>query len=222
ELLRRVQQHAAAGLAADRTLTYYLEPESGTFRMVAHRGLPEDLLSDAILLDFPENSPLAQRIVEAGTLTISANDEQDLLPLPVLDHFRIGCVSIAPLLVRGRVLGALAAIREVKNPEGPFRPEQVQLLDNIAGQLAVAIEVADLVETQAEEAAVSGALARIGQELLAPSDTTGLLTRLSTLTARVLGADSTQTFLWTPGDDAFVPVASYGFSAEVWEGLRLL
>ena len=73
-----------------------------------------------------------------------------------------------------------------------------------------------------EQAAVSAALARIGHELISSLDTPVILERLCQLTAEELGAESSQTLLWRPHEDVYVPVAAHGVSAEERELTQLL
>jgi signal transduction histidine kinase/DNA-binding response OmpR family regulator len=73
-----------------------------------------------------------------------------------------------------------------------------------------------------EEARVSAALARMGQELIASLNTRMMLDRLCRLTAEVLECDCTHTFLWEPKKNAYVPVAVWGDTPEQWEVVRVL
>jgi signal transduction histidine kinase len=73
-----------------------------------------------------------------------------------------------------------------------------------------------------EEAEVSAALARVGQELISSLDTPVILERLCQLTTQELGADLSQTFLWRPAEDVYVPVAGFGITAEERELAHVL
>jgi signal transduction histidine kinase/CheY-like chemotaxis protein len=73
-----------------------------------------------------------------------------------------------------------------------------------------------------EEAAVSTALARVGQELMAALDSPTLLDSLCQLTATVLTCECSYTLLWHPREEVFVPVATAGSSCEQWETLRVV
>jgi signal transduction histidine kinase len=73
-----------------------------------------------------------------------------------------------------------------------------------------------------EEAEVSAALARVGHELISSLDTPVILDRLCQLTAEVLESDLSYTLLWRPEDDAYLPVAVYGATAEEREITRVL
>jgi len=73
-----------------------------------------------------------------------------------------------------------------------------------------------------EQARFAGTLAEVGRGMISSLSTPVLLERLCRLTAEALECDFSHTWLWQASDDAYVPVAGYGFSAEQWESLRLL
>jgi signal transduction histidine kinase/CheY-like chemotaxis protein len=72
------------------------------------------------------------------------------------------------------------------------------------------------------DARVFAALARVGRELIACSDTAGLLERLGQVTTEVLQCDGSYTLLHQAKDDSFVPVASFGGDPTLGEELRVL
>ena len=65
-----------------------------------------------------------------------------------------------------------------------------------------------------EEAAIAGALVRVGQEMISSLDTPALLERLCQVAARVLDCDISYTLLRRQEPDVYVPVAGYGATAE--------
>jgi len=71
-----------------------------------------------------------------------------------------------------------------------------------------------------EERVIATALARVGQELIAVLDTSHILERLCRVTTEVLHCDCSHTLVWSPKDEAFVPLAGYGDTPEQWETLR--
>ncbi len=222
ELLSRVQQHAAEGLACDRILTYYVGPAGRSFKLVAQLGLPEDLVDEGFALEYPLGSTVAQRISEGRTILVAPGVDDDVFPAEVLAHFRIGRAVIAPLVVHGRVLGAFSAIRDARAEVEPFSADEVRLVEGVAAQLAVALEVIDLVQAQRDEASVAQALAHVGRELLVPAGTPALLDRLCALTAEALQCEVALFLLLQPEEDVFVPTAAHGIQPGVWELLRVL
>ena len=72
-----------------------------------------------------------------------------------------------------------------------------------------------------EEARISAALARIGQECVAAQDTTALLQRVCRSTAELLGCDYSHTALWDPEEQVFTVVAGHD-TPDHWERVRAL
>lgn len=97
-----------------------------------------------------------------------------------------------------------------------------------SGAARVVINARDITErkqaeaAQQQEAQISGALARVGHVLIAALDTSHLLTRLCQVTAEVLGCDSSQTLLWQPDEDVFVPIAGHGATPEEQEAAKVM
>ncbi len=73
-----------------------------------------------------------------------------------------------------------------------------------------------------EEAAVTSALAQVGQDLISSLDTPVLLDRLCQQTAAGLRSDMSSTLLLASDEDVFRPVASFGFSPELLELISVL
>jgi len=77
-------------------------------------------------------------------------------------------------------------------------------------------------EAREEEAEISAALARVGQDMIAALDSPALLERLCQVTAEALECDSSTTLLWRPEEDAYVPGAQHGVTPEEQEVARLV
>ncbi len=73
-----------------------------------------------------------------------------------------------------------------------------------------------------EEAAVTAALAQVGQNLISSLDTPVLLEKLCQQTADCLRSDTSATLFLASEDDVFRPVASFGFSPEWLELARVI
>jgi signal transduction histidine kinase/DNA-binding NarL/FixJ family response regulator len=77
-------------------------------------------------------------------------------------------------------------------------------------------------EALREEATTTAALARVGRELIALVGAPLILERLCELSAEALQCDCSYTLLWRPKENAYQPVASWGYSsAEQQTLLRL-
>ncbi len=101
-----------------------------------------------------------------------------------------------------------------------FPQEEVEFVQAVAAILTTAIVREQAERALTEEVETSAALARVGRELISSLEAPVLMQRLCELTADVLGADYSNTWLRTVEDDAYVPIAGHGLPAEQWEALR--
>jgi len=219
EILERVQRRTAELLPCDVVVTFYWDPERQGFRLVSEYGGTPEQVREVSNLTFVPGAVFGGRLSGGEAVVINDAASQSGAPFNLLSRFGFNALAAAPLLVRGRVLGTFFAFC---TGEQIFSPGQVALLENIARQLASAIETSDLYEEQRRETQVAAALARVGQELIAAVDTPVLLERLCQLTAEVLPCDVSYTILRQPEDDGYVPVAGHGHAADEWEAIRIL
>jgi signal transduction histidine kinase len=97
-----------------------------------------------------------------------------------------------------------------------------------AGEIRVMVVSRDITarkhaeEALQEEAQVSTALVRVGEELSSLLYTPAILDQLCRLTAQESGSACSYTFLWQPEEHVFLPVAHWGDTPEQWEALRVL
>jgi two-component system, cell cycle sensor histidine kinase PleC len=75
-------------------------------------------------------------------------------------------------------------------------------------------------EALRQEVQISTTLAQVGRDLTSSLATPVILERLCQITAKVLGCESSHALLWNAEQDAYTPVASWGYSAEQWSQLR--
>ena len=219
EILERVQRRTAALLPCERVITYYWDSQRDVFRQISQFGIPPELQEAAGTLEFPPGLPIVDVITGGETVVLDA-DDQTIVPRSLFDDFGIAAVVCVPLAVRGRVLGALAAVTTQKRRR--FAADQVHLLKSIGRQVAVAMETTDLYRAQQEEAQIAAALARVGRELISSLHAPEILNRLCQLTTEVLDCDCSHTILWSEKDEAYIPASGYGYPPEQWEALRLL
>jgi PAS domain S-box-containing protein len=220
EILDRVQRRTAALLPCDRMATFSWSPGQRLMRLVAHLGFPPEPPPGGAATEFHPSESLLTLLLRGQTIVIHDAGGQDWIPPELLSRFGFVAVLAAPLLVRGRMLGALVAASTARGYR--FDAPQIQLFEAIARQVAVASEAAELYRLQQEEAKVSGALAQVGEEVISSLSTPVLLGKICQLTTEILTCDCAHTFLWRPEDAAYVPVFGYGDSPEQWEAIRLL
>jgi signal transduction histidine kinase len=219
EVLQRAGRRITTVVPCDAVATFYWDPDRQVTRMIAQYGIPSDLLPAAQQLVFKRGEPFDGRVNSGQTVVTDDPLALRWLPTRLDGSFQVRSLVAAPLVVRDRILGSLVAL---STRAGAFDADQVELCEGIARQLAVAIEGADLYRAQQSEALVSGALARVGQELISSLDTPVILDRLCQLTTEVLGCDFSHTWLWQPQESSFVPVSGHGDPPEQWESIRVL
>ena len=88
-----------------------------------------------------------------------------------------------PVRRKGKVIGALNLLNEV---EGAFTPQDEALLRQFAAHVAVAIENARLFESERHYVDTLETLAEIGREMSSILDLDALLTRIASLTKRII------------------------------------
>ena len=220
EILDRVHRRTAALLPCDRIATYYRDPAGPAFHMIAQYGTPTEQTADSAVTDFLRGQPIVDWVEDGNTVIINTPHHQRWLPPESMERVGIGALVGVPLFVRGRMMGALVAVRTA--PSRDFSAGEVQLFENIAHQVAVAIGTVELYRAQEAEAQVSSALARAGRELIASFDRPVLLDRMCHLTTEVIGCDVSHTLLWNPVERMYAVVAGYGDVPEHWESIRLL
>jgi PAS domain S-box-containing protein len=217
-VLDRVGQRTVRVVPCDGIATAHWDAAAGVFRVLATVGVPEPLASMARELTFPRGLGLGGRMSEGETVVIDTPVDHDDPFLQLLGGLGVSAFVSTPLFARGRLVGGFWAFKQ----RGRFHPPQVQLIESIGRQLAVAVEAADLYAAQRDEAAVAAALARLGRELISELDRPALLDRLCRVTMAELGCDVSRTYLRDLERDEYRAVASAGDTPEQWEALRVL
>ena len=222
ELLDRVQRQAAAVLGCDSVATFLLDSDDGMVRPVSLYGVPEQQLAAARAIALRPGQ-IDPSVLEDGHSFVLNDLARAPAPMrELLATFELEALVAAPLLVRGRYLGAFIAAN--RRGSATFNSEQVSLCEGIASHLAVAIESVESYREQQEQAHVAGVLAHVGQELISSLDTPVLLQRLCRLTAEALECDTSATILWDSRENVWRPMLFHGASPEdsaLFEMLRL-
>ncbi|MGH7790639.1 MAG: ATP-binding protein, partial [Candidatus Binatia bacterium] len=220
EVLMRVQQRTVEVLPCEGVATLGWDAGTQSYRLRSQVGLPAALAAvarDMVISSgtlMPADSPPSGATVVVNDL--SAGD-QPIMPL--LAAHGITAFAACGLEVRGRLVGVLVAI---KTDQHRFHPPQIQLLESIARQLAMAVGSADLYAAQREEAAVAAALARVGRELIGQLEQPALLERLCRLTVEVFGCEVSRTYLLDAERGLYGAVATSGEPSEQWAAVQAL
>jgi PAS domain S-box-containing protein len=217
-ILQRVQAQIAALLPCDRVATFLWKEPSQTLALASSHGFPPASASAAALAArYQPGQTLREQWLSGKTIVVEPPKGETLISREAMAHLGISATIGAPLHARGRMVGALLAANVGRRR---FDRGQIQLLEGIARQVALAIDAAELFQVQREDAEVSSALARVGSEMISSLSTPILLGRLCQLTVEILRCDSSHTFLWLPESDAYLPVSQHGDTAAEWESFN--
>jgi hypothetical protein len=123
-----------------------LTPDQHHFTVVADytRGAGHSAVGYQIPL---EDNPLAQEILKTHRTVQVTAAQQNPLTAPIRDittKLGLECMMIVPLINQARIIGTLGL--DLDEPGREFTPEEMQLAETIAGQIAGSIENARLLE----------------------------------------------------------------------------
>ena len=210
--LAAVHEQVASALGCAHVATVLCDPGTAAVTRIARGGSAVGDAAPAASDDAFPPPDLVKRTIERA--------ETSVLHAEVIDSHGVAtprATAACALRSPEGVIGALVARRD---GPGGFDGEQIDLLDRVARELVLAIAAARRRSELQENAAVSAALARVGQVLITSVDMPRLLERLCRVTAEVLGSDASYTFLRDESVGAFVRAASYGDPPQVAEALR--
>lgn len=219
EMLERVGRHVAAALPCDLVGTCRWDPVRQRHVLMPAFGLHPRDLGRPLEIPAPSGARFFGRLADGPIVYADAMAESGMLG-EIARRLGIRSVVAAPLKSSARHHGALLAAST--SADAPVGAEHATLLGAIAGQLAVALERAELYRRRERDTQLFGALARVGRDLLAELDPAELPQRLCTTTAEALGCDVVHTLAFRPDEDAFALVAAYGLSRDALEALHVL
>ena len=178
ELLAKIPQLIARLTSFNAFSVYLLDERRRDLRIAYAVGYPEEAVR---MLRLKVGQGVVGAAVEQGR-PILVNDVRE-------DPRWVGTVATAvsqlavPLRRKGRVIGALNLLSERK---GAFTLRDEALLRQFGAHVAVAIENARLFESERHHVEMMETLAEIGREVSSILDLDALLTRIASLTKRII------------------------------------
>ena len=178
ELLAKIPQLIARLTRFSAFSVYLLEGEREELRIAYSVGYPEEVARTVRLR-------LGQGVVgtavqEGRPILVNDIREEPRYVGPLRNMLAQLAV---PMRRKGKVIGALNLLSET---EGAFTPQDEALLRQFAAHVAVAIENARLFESEHQYVATLETLAEIGREMSSILDLDQLLTRIASLTKRLI------------------------------------
>ena len=213
-VLERIAERAMHLLNVHDIAVYLREGETDTFRApVALGGYTEEVMAGTIVLGEGMTGAVAQNGV-AEVINYPEKDPRAVQIPGTPDPDEVYEVMMcAPLISRERVIGIVSVWR--LREAGLFNQADLQFLESIARQAAIAIESARLyLETQRRASEMS-ALAEVGREISATLDLSVVLEKITLHAQELLNADSSAVFLPEQERSAvFTAITAIGDIAE--------
>src|SRR5262245_59914525 len=178
ELLAKIPQLIARLTRFSAFSVYLLDEKRQELRIAYAVGYPEEIVASRRL-------PLGQGVVGAAIEEGRPILVNDIRKEPRYTGPLRNMLSqlAAPVPRKGRVIGALNLLNEA---EGAFTSQDEALLRQFAAHVAVAIENARLFESERHYVDTLETLAEIGREMSSILDLDALLTRIASLTKRLI------------------------------------
>jgi GAF domain-containing protein/ActR/RegA family two-component response regulator len=217
---RRVVESVRTLLGVEESALYRVRPESGDLEAVALSGEAEVALGTGII--FPRGTGVVGLAVNDRRPIASSNLFED----PRITHApdireRLKSVSYrailaVPLLVKDRVIGALAACAA----EGRvFSDDEIRLAQAFADQASLVLENAQLFDDAARRRHETDVLAEVIGQINGSLDLSTILARIADGACELTGADGAQIALREPGSDAVRTQLQRGGGPDPLEGI---
>jgi len=220
KVVRQAQIHTASLLGCDSVATIVLDASATVFHVIGAHGPFPHVRDEVLATTFPAvHSALAN--LDAGrSIIVNAHQGREIFPAGVLERFGVHHLILSPLRVADRFFGALVAIRTQN--DAPFEPRQTEILEAIAAQLALALEVIELYRQAKDDAEASATIALVARSLIETVGMATLMPRLCELTRTALACDAVVVHQRTTQAPHFIATAVSGLPDDDWEILRSL
>ncbi len=220
EVVERLQRDTAALLDCDSVATFISDPGGESFHLIGVHGPLPEVCSEALATTFPRQNHAMQELDTGKSLLANNPADQQFVAPEILARFQVKQIIISPLRVADRFFGGLVAVRTLQDV--PFDARAVGLLEGIAGQLALVLEVIELYRKAQEEAEASGSLAYLVRQLVESPDSATLVVRLCEATRSALDCDVVILNARNAEIEQFIGVAASGLDINDWDTVRAL
>lgn len=178
ELLAKIPQLIARLTRFNAFSVYLLDPKRQELRIAYAVGYPDDVMATRRLK--VGEGVVGAAVEEGRPILVNDIGEEPRYRGPLRNMLSQLAV---PIRRKGRVIGALNLLNEAR---GAFTPQDEALLRQFAAHVAVAIENARLFESERQYVDTLETLAEIGREMSSILDLDQLLTRIASLTKRLI------------------------------------
>jgi PAS domain S-box-containing protein len=217
-VLERITTNAHEVLMANTSAVILLEPDGETLRPIATVGHMAEAIG---AFSWKLGGGIIGSIVAAGTsesIDDTSEDPRAIHIAGTAEEEEGEKLMVAPLFSRDGVIGAMAIWRGVE--EQVFSQDDLNFLDGLSRQAAIAIQNARLFEESQRRTVETTALNEIGREISATLELPTVLERISTNARDLLSADSSAVFLIEPDEVSLKPIVAVGDIADLVMDMR--
>ncbi|MFN8413636.1 MAG: GAF domain-containing protein [Anaerolineales bacterium] len=212
-ILDKIAKRTLELLKANNIAIYLLQDDNSTIKIVtAHGTHSNELLSHTIKL----GKGITGHLIAEGKPEIINNTSNDPRKITVpgtnVDDGLNETMMSAPLIVRGRCIGAINAWRLIT--QGYYNSMELNFLVSIAHQASIAIESSRLLQETIRNSQETSAIAEVGKNISSTLDLDIVLERIAAYAKNLLNADTSAIYLADSNNMTLTAIASIGQDAE--------
>ena len=138
DLLAHLTRIAVETVGCDWGTTYALDERRGVYRLAGLFGEPPGVREEIEIAEFDERTlPLIRALTAGSLIEMTDAREQDLVPPALLARWGVASELVAPIALRGRIVGALCLAHGERR--GPFSMRERRLALGIVHATAIAL-----------------------------------------------------------------------------------
>ena len=207
--LDEIAQRSLNLLDASHIAIYLLQDDDQTLKIITAKGLyHEKLLSHSIKI----GEGITGNIVASGKPEIINNTAKDprkiTVPGTPEEDNQVETMMSAPLILRGKNIGAMNAWRLRKN--GLFSESELNFLVSIAHQASIAIESGRLFEETLRRAQETAAIAEVGRDISSTLKLDIVLQRIASYARELLRSETSAVYLIEENSSELRAIAAIG------------
>lgn len=212
-ILDKIAQRTLDLLKANNIAIYLLQDDNSTIKIVTAHGVhSRELLSHTIKL----REGITGHLIAEGKPEIinnTANDPRKItVPGTGVDDGLNETMMSAPLIVRGKCIGAINAWRMIK--QGYYSSMELNFLISIAHQASIAIESSRLLQETIRNSQETSAIAEVGKNISSTLNLDVVLERIAAYAKSLLSAETSAIYLLEANTNNFVAISSIGRDSE--------
>lgn len=212
-VLEKITQRTLDLLYANHVAIFLLHDDNRTLKVITAQGKHKRELFAQVL-----------HVGEGITGSVVANGKAEIIEVVAKDTRRVHLAGTpeeesayetmmsAPLILRGKCIGAVNAWRLLSN--GVFTRVELSFLTSIANQISVAIEASNLFKEIVRRAQEAAAIAEVGREISATLQLDAVLNKIAVYAKELLNSESSAVYLLDPSKQLLKAIAAQGTEAE--------